>query len=78
LALPTSGGTVLIHPWYKAEKYGASYINDGVQGASPVFSNTFTMFEKLGFFSAEVGMQCSFGKGDEFWTNTFPSETIER
>ncbi|KAL8293062.1 hypothetical protein RQP46_000756 [Phenoliferia psychrophenolica] len=60
-----------------AEKYGASYINDGVQGASPVFANTFTMFERLGFFSSEVGMQCSFGKGSEFWSNVFPSPVVD-
>lgn len=45
-----------------AKKYGASYINDGVQGASPVFHNTFALFEGLGFNSSEVGMQISFGK----------------
>ncbi|KAK4701440.1 hypothetical protein P7C70_g4790, partial [Phenoliferia sp. Uapishka_3] len=59
------------------EKYGASYINDGVQGASPVFANTFTMFETLGFFSTEIGMQCSFGSGSDFWSNVFPSQVID-
>ncbi|KAM0750661.1 nucleotide-binding domain-containing protein [Meredithblackwellia eburnea MCA 4105] len=60
-------------------KYNASYINDGVQGASPVFSNTFTMFETLGFFSSKVGMQCSFGKGqDQFWSNVFPTQVIDK
>ncbi|SCV67332.1 BQ2448_5978 [Microbotryum intermedium] len=71
-------------------KYGASYINDGVQGqwifavtllvrASPVFYNTFKVFEDLGFGSSEVGMQCSFGKGeDEFWSNVFPSSVIDK
>ncbi|SCZ96502.1 BZ3500_MvSof-1268-A1-R1_Chr8-2g10241 [Microbotryum saponariae] len=60
-------------------KYGASYINDGVQGASPVFYNTFKVFEELGFGSSEVGMQCSFGKGDdEFWSNVFPSSVIDK
>lgn len=38
-------------------QYGASYINDGVQGCSPVFSNTLRMFRMLGFEPAEVGMQ---------------------
>lgn len=86
-----------------AEKYGAAYINDGVQGtfqllcswrrssrspwpgltsgagASPVFYNVFKLFELLGFESTEVGMQCSFGKGeDEFWSNVFPSEVIDQ
>lgn len=31
----------------------------------------------MGFKSTEVGMQISFGKGEEqFWTNTFPSELV--
>lgn len=40
-----------------AEKYGASYINDGVQGCSPVFANTLRMFRMIGFEPTEVGMQ---------------------
>ncbi|KAH8108787.1 FAD/NAD-binding domain-containing protein [Phellopilus nigrolimitatus] len=60
-----------------AEKFGASYINDGVQGGSPQFYNTYKIFEKMGFKSTEVGMQISFGKGEEkFWTNVFPSELV--
>lgn len=42
-----------------------------------MFSNTFAMFEKLGFFSSEVDMQCSFGHGDDFWSNVFPSKVID-
>ncbi|EJC98286.1 FAD/NAD-binding domain-containing protein [Fomitiporia mediterranea MF3/22] len=62
-----------------AGKFGASYINDGVQGGSPQFYNTFKFFEKLGFKSSEVGMQISFGKGKEkFWTNVFPSELVAK
>ena len=38
-------------------KYGASYINDGVQGCSPAFANTMRMFRMLGFEPTEVGMQ---------------------
>ena len=40
-----------------AGKYGASYINDGVQGCSPVFFNTLRMFRALGFEATEVEMQ---------------------
>ncbi len=40
-----------------AEKYGASYINDGVQGCSPAFANTIRMFRMLGFEPTKVGMQ---------------------
>ena len=38
-------------------KFGASYINDGVQGCSPAFANTIRMFKQLGFECTEVGMQ---------------------
>lgn len=38
-------------------KYGAAYINDGVQGCSPVFANTLRLFRMLGFEATEVGMQ---------------------
>ncbi|KLO12863.1 FAD/NAD-binding domain-containing protein [Schizopora paradoxa] len=62
-----------------AEKFGASYINDGVQGGSPQFYNTYKFFEKMGFSSTDVGMQISFGKGeDKFWTNVFPSELVAK
>lgn len=62
------------------EKYGADYINDGVQGASPVFFNTYAMFDKLGFSTSEVGMQVSFGRDpeNEFWSNVFPSQVIDK
>ncbi|KAI0364448.1 FAD/NAD-P-binding domain-containing protein [Pilatotrama ljubarskyi] len=57
-------------------KYGASYINDGVQGCSPVFANTLRMFRMLGFEPTEVDMQISFGKGENFWSNVFPSQLV--
>ena len=38
-------------------KFGADYINDGVQGCSPAFANTMRMFRMLGFEPTEVGMQ---------------------
>ena len=62
------------------EKYGAEYINDGVQGASPVFHNTYAMFDKLGLSASDVGMQVSFGKDPEteFWSNVFPSQVIDK
>ena len=62
-----------------ANAFGASYINDGVQGGSPVFHNTYSIFDMLGFKSSEVGFQISFGKTKEdFWSNTFPSELIDQ
>lgn len=39
------------------DKYGASYINDGVQGCSPAFANTIKLFSLFGFECTEVGMQ---------------------
>ncbi|EJF65173.1 FAD/NAD(P)-binding domain-containing protein [Dichomitus squalens LYAD-421 SS1] len=57
-------------------KYGATYINDGVQGCSPAFANTLRMFKILGFEATEVGMQISFGKGEDFWSNVFPSKLV--
>ncbi|PCH43806.1 FAD/NAD(P)-binding domain-containing protein [Wolfiporia cocos MD-104 SS10] len=59
-----------------ANKYGASYINDGVQGCSPVFANTMRMFRMLGFEATEVGMQISFGKDKDFWTNVYPTALV--
>ncbi|KAF8648107.1 hypothetical protein AX16_006404 [Volvariella volvacea WC 439] len=79
-----AGGMATSAPIDK-DKYGADYVNDGVQGASPVFYNTYAIFERLGFGSADVGMQVSFGKGKngggvsmEFWSNVFPSQTIDK
>ncbi|KZT71023.1 FAD/NAD(P)-binding domain-containing protein [Daedalea quercina L-15889] len=58
------------------EKYGAAYINDGVQGCSPVFANTLRLFRMLGFEATEVGMQISFGKDKDFWTNVYPTSLV--
>ena len=75
----SAGGMATSTP-IDAEKYGASYINDGVQGASPVFHNTYAIFDQLGFKSSEVGLQASFGRDEEteFWTNVFPSKVIDK
>ena len=75
----TPGGMATSVP-IDPSRFGADYINDGVQGASPVFHNTYAVFEKLGFASSKVGMQVSFGRDPEenFWSNVFPSKVIER
>ncbi|PFH50038.1 hypothetical protein AMATHDRAFT_75855 [Amanita thiersii Skay4041] len=74
-----AGGMATSAPIDKT-KYRADYINDGVQGASPVFYNTYAIFEKLGFSAADVDMQVSFGRDEEteFWTNVFPSKVIDK
>lgn len=76
----STGGSATSYQLPDPSYYGADYINDGVQGASPVFHNTFKMFDEvLGFKATEVGLQISFGKGKEsFWSNVFPSELVER
>lgn len=76
----STGGSATSYQLPDPQKYGADYINDGVQGGSPVFSNTFKMFhDTLGFQSTEVGLQISFGKGKEtFWSNVFPTELVDK
>ena len=61
-------------------RYGVDYINDGVQGGSPLFYNTSAMFDVLGFKTSSVGMQVSFGfdPATDFWSNVFPSRVIDR
>ncbi|KAI9762299.1 MAG: hypothetical protein M4579_000447 [Chaenotheca gracillima] len=60
-------------------KYGTSWMNDGVQGGSPIFRHTFNYFRKYGHEPQEVKLQVSFGKGkDGFWTNCFPSALVDQ
>ena len=61
------------------EKYGTSWLNDGVQGGSPVFQHTFNFFKRYGHEPQEVKLQVAFGKGkDSFWTNCFPSQLVDQ
>ena len=61
------------------EKYGTSWMNDGVQGGSPVFKHTFWYMKKYGHEPEDVKLQVAFGKGkDGFWTNCFPSHLVDR
>ncbi|KAJ5128150.1 hypothetical protein N7448_008929 [Penicillium atrosanguineum] len=60
-------------------KYGASWLNDGVQGGSAIFRHTFRFFRHYGYEPQPVKLQVSFGKGrDSFWTNVFPSPLVDR
>ncbi|RAO72096.1 uncharacterized protein BHQ10_008108 [Talaromyces amestolkiae] len=60
-------------------KYGASWLNDGVQGGSGIFRHTFNFFRRYGYSPQEVKLQVSFGKGmDNFWTNVFPSPLVDK
>jgi hypothetical protein len=61
------------------KKHGASWLNNGVQGGSPIFRHTFNFFKKYGHEPQRVKLQVSFGKGkDSFWTNVFPSQLVEQ
>ena len=61
------------------EKYGTTWMNDGVQGGSPIFKHTFKFFKKYGHEPAHVRLQVGFGKGpDSFWTNCFPTPLVDR
>ncbi|KAF4975619.1 hypothetical protein FZEAL_7610 [Fusarium zealandicum] len=58
-------------------KYGAAWMNNGVQGGSPIFKHTFKFFEQYDHPAREVQLQVAFGKGEDgFWTNCFPSKLI--
>ncbi|KAL1701345.1 hypothetical protein EV121DRAFT_263143 [Schizophyllum commune] len=61
-----------------AEKHGASWLNQGVQGGSNIFRHTMHMFRKQGHDVTPVNLHVSFGKGDNFWTNVFPTELVAR
>ena len=58
--------------------YGASFLNDGVQGGSAIFAHTFRYFKMMGYEATEVKLQISFGRGKEgFWSNVFPSNLVQ-
>lgn len=74
----TTGGQATSIPLDK-DKYGASWMNDGVQGGSPIFRHTFNYFKKYGHEAQELKLQVSFGQGtDSFWTNVFPSQLVDQ
>ncbi|KAL8728838.1 MAG: hypothetical protein Q9181_005202 [Wetmoreana brouardii] len=62
-----------------ADKYGTSWMNDGVQGGATSFKHTINYFQKYGHSEQDVKLQVSFGQGpDSFWTNVFPSHLVDR
>ncbi|KAF3929972.1 hypothetical protein AA313_de0207214 [Arthrobotrys entomopaga] len=61
-----------------ASRHGASFLNQGVQGGSHIFRHTFSMFKQQGYDVHPVNLQISFGKGDKFWTNVFPTKLHEK
>ncbi len=60
------------------ENTGASWLNQGVQGGSYIFHHTLTMFAQQGYFADPVKLQVSFGKGEQFWTNVFPTQMLKK
>ncbi|KAK4656909.1 hypothetical protein QC762_208300 [Podospora pseudocomata] len=60
------------------DKHGASWLNQGVQGGSYIFHHTMTMFARQGHVANPVKLQVSFGKGDRFWTNVYPTKLLEK
>lgn len=52
-------------------KYGADYINNGVQGASPVFYNTYAVSDELSSKASPMDIQVSFGRNPDadLWSN---------
>jgi hypothetical protein len=73
-----AGGQATSIPLDK-DRYGASWLNDGVQGGSPIFRHTFNFFNRYGHQPKELKLQVSFGQGtDSFWTNVFPSQLVDQ
>ncbi|OCF70869.1 hypothetical protein I204_08499 [Kwoniella mangroviensis CBS 8886] len=58
------------------KKHGANWMNQGVQGGSYIYQHTFHHFRKCGYEEEPVELQVSFGKGDKFWTNLFPTNLV--
>jgi uncharacterized protein with NAD-binding domain and iron-sulfur cluster len=55
-AVDYCGGQAFSIPIEKA-KFGASWINQGVQGGSYIFHHTMTMFSRLGCYADPVKLQ---------------------
>ncbi|BGP12350.1 hypothetical protein JCM10213_006519 [Rhodosporidiobolus nylandii] len=60
------------------KKYGAPWMNQGVQGGSYIYHHTFHMFKERGTQAEPVDLEVSFGKDDKFWTNVFPTELVAK
>ncbi|RPA94647.1 hypothetical protein L873DRAFT_1830166 [Choiromyces venosus 120613-1] len=61
-----------------AEKHGASWLNQGVQGGSHIYRHTFHLFSQQGYETSLLNLQVSPGSGNKFWTNVFPTELVEK
>lgn len=76
-AVDYCGGQAYSIPLDK-QKTGASWLNQGVQGGSYIFHHTMAMFGRNGFWADPVKLQVSFGKGDQFWSNVYPTKMLDK
>lgn len=60
------------------ERFGSKWMNQGVQGGSYIYQHTFHQYQKQGYEAQPVELQVSFGKGEKFWTNLFPTKLVEK
>ncbi|KAI9632138.1 uncharacterized protein MKK02DRAFT_20857 [Dioszegia hungarica] len=60
------------------ERHGSKWMNQGVQGGSYIYQHTFRAYEKQGYEAKPVELQVSFGKGDNFWTNLYPTNLVAK
>jgi len=74
-AVDYCGGQAFSIPLDKSQ-FGASFLNQGVQGGSYIFHHTLTMFAHQGCHADPVKLQVSFGRDETFWTNVFPTQLL--
>lgn len=77
-AVDYCGGQAFAVPLNDKARHGASWFNQGVQGGSRIFHHTCAMFARQGFRADPVELQVSFGRGERFWTNVFPTRLLAR
>jgi hypothetical protein len=71
------GGQAFAIPIDK-QQFGASWLNQGVQGGSYAYHHTLTFLAQQGLQADPVELQVSFGKGETFWTNVYPTRLLAR
>ncbi|KAK3722781.1 hypothetical protein LTR37_002353 [Vermiconidia calcicola] len=76
-AVDYCGGQAFSIPLDK-DQTGASWLNQGVQGGSYIFHHTMNMFGQNGFCADPVKLQVSFGKGETFWSNVYPTKLLKK
>lgn len=74
---PSSATTsaYLIHPLYPPRQYRV-YFFAGLH--LQIYHHTFYHFKQRGTEAVPVDLEVSFGKGEKFWTNVFPTELVAK